>query len=483
MPFQPPDFRLLFESASGCCLVVRPDFTIVAVSDAYLRATRTKRAEILGRGLFDVFPDDPNDPGAGGRGGLRASLTPVAGPDGAVSYLIHRIEGAAERARGAEREAQQLQSQKMEAIGRLAGGIAHDFNNLLTAISGNGYFLLTGAGLGESARADVQEILNAADRAADLTRQLLAFSRRQVLQPKVLDPNGVIRELEKMLRRLIGEHIEFECVLRADAGRVKADPGQLGQVILNLVVNARDAMPDGGRLTVETAGVELDAAHPEVKPGPYTLVAVSDTGSGMDPATKARVFEPFFTTKERGKGTGLGLATAYGVVRQSGGSIFICSEPGQGACFKIYLPRVEEAPEPAAAARGPVGLTRGTETVLLVEDDEMVRKFVLRLLAQSGYQVLEAKTADDALRVCARREGRVDLLLTDIVMPGMRGDELARRLAPSQARMKVMFTSGYAESGSAERGLPGRSEAFILKPIDPVALMRKVREVLGRPSA
>lgn len=480
MPFQPPDFRLLFESASGCCLVVRPDFTIVAVSDSYLRVTMTERAKILGRKYSDVFSDD-RDPAA--------MSTPVAGSDGAVAYLIRRVESAVERVRPAcevERDAQLLQAQKMEAIGRLSGGIAHDFNNMLSAISGYGYFLLQGKRLDESARADVQEILNAADRAADLTRQLLAFSRRQVLQPKILDPNRVVRELEKMLRRLIGEQIEFACVLREDAGRVTADRGQLGQVIMNLVVNARDAMPDGGRLTVETERIELAAEdcaiHPGIGPGPYTVVAVSDTGSGMDSATKARLFEPFFTTKECGRGTGLGLATVYGVVKQSGGSIFVRSEPGRGTCFKIYLPRVEEAPEPAAAARGPVRLTRGTETVLLVEDDEMVRKFVLRLLAQSGYQVLEAKTPDDALRVCARREGRVDLLLTDIVMPGMRGDELARRLAPSQARMKVMFTSGYAESASAERGLPGRSEAFILKPIDPVALMCKIREVLGRPS-
>lgn len=471
------DFQLLFESAPDCMLVMRPDFTIVAVSDAYLRATMTKRADILGRKYFDVFPDDPD-----------AMNVPVAGPDGAVAYLIHRVENAAERARPArevERDAQLLQAQKMEAIGRLSGGIAHDFNNLLTAITGYGYFLVNGAGLDQSARADVQEMLNAADRAADLTRQLLAFSRRQVLKPKILDPNAVVRGLEKMLRRLIGEQIEFACVLREDAGSVMADPGQLGQAVMNLVVNARDAMPDGGRLTVETERVELGAeyaaVHPEMKPGPYVRLAVNDTGPGIDPAARARVFEPFFTTKERGKGTGLGLATVYGVVKQSGGSIIVRSEPGRGARFEIYLPRVEEADEPAAvpAFTEPA---RGSETVLLVEDDELVRRFLLRLLTRYGYAVLEAKTGRDALGVCARRKCGVDLLLTDIVMPGMRGDELARRLAPSQARMRVMFTSGYAESGSADRGLLGPHEAFILKPIDPAALLRKVREVLGRTS-
>jgi two-component system cell cycle sensor histidine kinase/response regulator CckA len=382
-------------------------------------------------------------------------------------------------------EAQFRQAQKMEAVGQLAGGVAHDFNNLLTAILGCADLLLETIGPAAPEREDVEEIRKAARRAADLTRQLLAFSRQQVLAPQVLGLNVLVSNLEKLLRRLIGEDIELRTALGAGLGAVKADPGQLEQVIVNLAVNARDAMPDGGRLTIETGNAELDetysAEHFPTQPGSYVLLAVTDTGTGMDAETKSHIFEPFFTTKGLGKGTGLGLATVYGIVKQSGGYIWVYSEPGQGTSFKIYLPRVVDAPAPARAAEdAPVSL-RGSETILLVEDDEMVRTLTRRLLEANGHTVLLASRGDAALELARSHEARIDLLITDVVMPGMSGRDLADRVQTLLPGIKVLYLSGYTDDAIVRHGVLEPGVAFLQKPFTADTLARKVREVLHGP--
>jgi len=381
-------------------------------------------------------------------------------------------------------EEQLRRAQKMEAVGRLAGGVAHDFNNILTAIIGSAELLIEDLPEGHEHRVDAEEIRRAAGRAADLTRQLLAFSRQQVLAPKVLDLNAIVRSVERMLRRLIGENIELRTALAGDLGAVRADPSQLEQVILNLAVNARDAMPHGGKLTIETANVELDEQyardHVTAGPGAHVLLAVSDTGSGMDEATRAHLFEPFFTTKEIGRGTGLGLATVYGVVKQSGGHIWVYSEPDHGATFKIYLPRVAEAPEPLAAAEpgGVRAAARGSETILLVEDEQIVRSLARRVLTQQGYTVLEAPAGAEALAVSDAHAGEIHLLLTDVVMPGIGGRELARQLAERRPRARVLYLSGYSDDAIVRHGLLDPGTFFLQKPFTPQALTRKVRQVL-----
>jgi len=377
---------------------------------------------------------------------------------------------------------QLVQAQKMEAVGRLAGGVAHDFNNLLTVIRGRGQMLLQRLAPDDRLRRHVELIDHTAERAAGLTKQLLAFSRKQVLQPSVLDLNAIAAGTEKMLRRLIGEDIDLVTVLDPTLGRVKADPSQVEQVILNLVVNARDAMPQGGRLTIETQKVELDEAyarwHPGVRPGRYVMLAVSDTGVGMDAETQARLFEPFFTTKGPGKGTGLGLATVYGIVKQSGGNIFVYSEAGRGATFKVYLPRVDEPAE--AIEPGPLpGVTpRGSETVLLVEDEEGLRDLAREVLEGQGYTVLEARHPGEALLMSERHEGPIHLMLTDVVMPGMSGRALADRLVPTRPPMKVLYMSGYTDDAIVHHGVLEQGVAFVEKPFTPA---RKVREVLDTP--
>ena len=382
-------------------------------------------------------------------------------------------------------EDQLRQAQKMEAVGRLAGGVAHDFNNLLTAIIGNTQLLWRDLGDQHPSRADVEEIRKAADRAAALTRQLLAYSRRQVLQPEVLDLNTVVGDMERLLRRLIGEDVALETRLAPGLGKVRADRGQLEQVIVNLAVNARDAMPQGGTLTLETADAELDAAfvvdHPGALIGPCVMLAVTDTGAGMDTETRAHLFEPFFTTKEVGKGTGLSLATVYGIVKQSGGYIAVSSEPGHGTSFKIYLPRVADAGEPAAAARplaaAPPG---GTETVLLVEDEEAVRQLAAKLLRKAGYTVLVAADGRAALALAEQHMGPVHLLLTDVVMPGMSGPELAVQLTDRRPGARVLYMSGYPGDAAAQRGALAPGIAFLQKPFLPEALVRRIREVLDQ---
>jgi PAS domain S-box-containing protein len=380
-------------------------------------------------------------------------------------------------------EEQLRQAQKLESIGRLAGGIAHDFNNLLTIINGYGQLLLGRADLGDPMHSHLSEIMKAGERAASLIRQLLTFSRRQVLSPQVLDLNAVISNMDKMLCRLIGEDIDLVIVLGPDLGRVKVDRGQIEQVVLNLAVNARDAMPQGGKLTLETVNAELDEAyarcHVTTAPGRYVMLAVSDTGVGMDAETRAHAFEPFFTTKEGGKGTGLGLATVYGIVKQSGGHIWVYSEPGQGTTFKIYFPRVEEAVAPREVQELQAALLRGVETILLVEDDEAVRPLVRAVLGSHGYTVLEASRGEDALATCQHHAGPIHLLLTDVVMPGMSGGELAKRLATLYPQMKTLYMSGYANGGIAHRGVLEPDAAFLQKPFTPDALARKVAEVLN----
>ena len=378
-------------------------------------------------------------------------------------------------------EAQLRQAQKMEAIGRLAGGVAHDFNNLLGVILGYGELLLEHSDSASPQRQQIEEIKKAAERGASLTRQLLAFSRKQVLEARVLDINAVVDESEKLVRHLIGENIELTAILKSRLGRVKADLGQIEQVIMNLVINAKDAMPQGGKLTIETADVELDEgyarAHAEVRPGSYVMLAVSDTGAGMEREIQTHIFEPFFTTKAPGAGTGLGLSTVYGIVRQSNGHISVYSEPGKGTTFKIYLPRVEqplEALESPMAARS----LDGSETILLVEDEPSLRELGREFLEQNGYLVLEAKNPAEAIQVAEQHIGTIHLLLTDVVMPGMNGRQLAEHLSASRPYMKVIYMSGYTDDAIVNLGVLENGINFLGKPFAREALLRKVRDVL-----
>jgi two-component system cell cycle sensor histidine kinase/response regulator CckA len=379
-------------------------------------------------------------------------------------------------------EEQFRQAQKMEAVGRLAGGVAHDFNNLLMVITGYGELLLDDLGPDDPRHSHADEILKAATAAAGLTRQLLAFSRQQVIQPRLLNLEAVVQDSEKMLRRMIGEDIELVTAMNPSPATVRIDPSQLEQVVMNLVVNARDAMPDGGRVTIETASVELSDAyargHWPATPGRYAMLAVTDTGVGMDETTRARVFEPFFTTKELGKGTGLGLSMVYGIVKQSGGFIWVYSEPGNGTTFKIYLPRVDEAAESLRPTGEIEIVPRGTETVLLAEDEPAVRAVVQQVLERHGYTVLVAPNGNLALKLVAANPGAVQLLLTDVVMPGMSGRQLAAQFSALQPGARVLFMSGYTSDAVVRHGVLEPGIAYLQKPFSPEALARKVRQVL-----
>jgi PAS domain S-box-containing protein len=379
-------------------------------------------------------------------------------------------------------EGQLQQSRRMEAVGRLAGGIAHDFNNLLTIIKGYTELALQRGDAGPRVRTDIERIEDASERAAALVRQLLAFSRKQVLQPKNLDLSEIVLSLDKLLRRLIGEDIAMKTVVGKNLGTIKADPAQVEQVLMNLVVNARDAMPGGGKLMIETSNVELDkvyaSEHVSVKPGRYVMLAVSDTGVGMNAETVAHIFEPFFTTKGGTKGTGLGLATAYGIVKQSGGYIWVYSEPGEGSSFKVYFPRVEEAAEKSASVAEELGASRGTETILLVEDDEAVRELTEVILETQGYKVICADGPIRAEEISAKRSREIDLVLTDVIMPEMSGRELVRKLSEVNPKLKVLYMSGYTDNVIAQGGVLEAGLAFLQKPFTPRALARKVREVL-----
>ena len=384
-------------------------------------------------------------------------------------------------------EEQLRQSQKMEAVGLLAGGIAHDFNNLLTVIGGRCDLLRVRPPLDESIQKEIEVIRNASTRASALTHQLLAFSRRQVLAPKVLDLNAVISNLLPMLQRLIGEDINLGTKLQADIGNVKADPGQIEQVVMNLAVNARDAMAQGGKLLIETQNTDVDEVyarqHVPTQPGRYVLLVVSDNGTGMDRDTQARIFEPFFTTKEQGKGTGLGLATVYGIVKQSGGYIWVYSEVGHGTTFKIYIPRVDEALAIETPARAPAAGAGVSETILLVEDEEIVRSLAREILESHGYRVLEASGGREALQICERFEGEIQMVLTDVVMPEMSGRVLAGHLATVRPKAKVLYMSGYMGDAIARHGMLEAGVAYLQKPFTIESLTQKVREVLDRPAS
>ncbi len=611
-----PDFRSLFECVPGLYLVLTPDLRIVAVSDAYLRATMTARDQIVGRGIFDVFPDNPNDPGASGVQNLRASLdrvlrhkraddmaiqkydirrpdaegggfeerhwspvnSPVPGADGEVRYIIHRVEDVTEFVRlqqaGRERdresqtyriraeqmesevflrsqelskanqqlrtingqlerlysqiselmaqadkelrgraakpegpppeegvngpaemlaqvgrliaghkriEEQLRQAQKMEAIGRLAGGVAHDFNNLLTVIAGYSDLLVRGLPNGLHGNA-AREIGHAAARAASLTKQLLAFSRKQILQPQVLDLNAVVAGMEGMLRRLIGEHIALVIVLGSTVGRVLADPNQMELVIMNLAVNARDAMPEGGRLIIETRQSNLDAgpAAQASSGGSYAMLQVTDTGQGMDQETMERIFEPFFTTKRFGAGTGLGLSTVQGIVEQSGGQVAVESKPGQGTVFRVYLPvtgaaAASTAVQEAEIAAGAIG------TIMVVEDDPALRKLVVTILKSAGYQVFETASGQEAILLSEKLGGPIDILLSDVVMPGLSGPELVGKIRSAHTNLKVLFISGY-DADLMSRALPEGNTHFLPKPFTPHELLSKIGGLLSRAS-
>ena len=386
---------------------------------------------------------------------------------------------AKERARFEERL---RQSQKMEAIGNLAGGIAHDFNNMLSVILGYTDLARNALPTEDPIRQDLDEVLMAAERARKLTSQLLTFSRKQVLKPQLLDLNAVLAGMRNMLARLLGEQVDLNLMQSDPLGAVKVDQGQIEQVVLNLAVNARDSMPNGGKLTMETANVLLDtnyaAANPGVVAGPYVLLAVADTGVGMEPEVLERIFEPFFTTKKEGHGTGFGLTTVFGIVRQSGGHINVYSEPGRGTTFKTYFPRSSERPEPIPMAK-PRAATGGVETILLVEDLDSVRALSQTILARRGYRVLEACNGDEALRVAREHPGVIHLLVTDVVMPRMTGPELATALVGERADLKVLFMSGYTDGAIVDHGLLPAGSAFLQKPIAPDTLLDKVRKILG----
>ena len=408
-----------------------------------------------------------------------------------------RIVGASKIARDiteqvntrAERKALQdqlLQAQKMEAIGRLAGGIAHDFNNMLTVISGYNRMILEGLPAMDPSRQYAEEILEAAERAGALTNQLLSFSRRQIIQPRVIRVNAVVEQSEKMLQRVLGDDIQLICELKRDAGNIRADPNQIVQAIVNLAVNARDAMPTGGRLLMETANVFLDETyvqtHLDVQPGEFVMIAMSDTGCGMEAATQEHIFEPFFTTKEQGKGTGLGLATVYGMMKQTGGDIWVYSEVGRGTTFKLYFPRVfTEVSE--LARGGPQVQAGGGETVLVVEDDQAVRDLTVRMLNQLGYVVLAAVSGVEALAISKSYAGRISILVTDVLMPHMSGRQVADDLLRTRPDMKVLYLSGYPESMVIHHGVLDSAVEFLPKPFSREALGQKVREVLGKPAS
>jgi two-component system, cell cycle sensor histidine kinase and response regulator CckA len=412
---------------------------------------------------------------------------------GAADYMslrnLMRLNAAVERELRAAKlrrertrlEEQFRQAQKMEAVGRLAGGVAHDFNNLLTVITGYSDMLLAGKDLREAQRSALEEIRRSAARGGALTHQLLAFSRRQPLEARMVRLNGLILHVEKLLRRLIGEDIELVTIPAASQDEVEADPGRLEQVVMNLVVNARDAMPGGGKLTIETAAMQLgDYMSKElgVAPGHFVVTSITDTGMGMDEATQSHLFEPFFTTKNPGRGTGLGLATAYGIIRQSGGAIAFSSELGKGTTARIYLPlAVHEDPADKEGTAEPEPLT-GAETILLVEDEVRVRKLIVDVLSSRGYHVLEASRGTDALQLCGAYDGEIDLAVVDVVMPEISGPELVKRIFQTRPATSVLYISGYTDEAVVHHGIPESGAAFLQKPFLPDELARKVREVL-----
>ena len=449
---------------------------------------RADDRKVIESGCPKLLIEEPQTTAEGNTITLLTSKIPLRNSDGEIGGVIGTYYDISDFKR-AEAEKEKLQAQlqqamKMEAVGRLAGGVAHDFNNLLTVIMGYSELLLQKVGKESPMHRDVEEIKRAGERASSLTQQLLAFSRKQIIEPKVVRLDLLVADMQAMLIRLIGEDIALQATTGKSLGSVKVDPGQFQQILMNLVVNARDAMPDGGKIVVEAANVDLDegycAVHPYIVPGRFVMLSVSDTGHGMSEEVKAHIFEPFFTTKERGRGTGLGLATAYGMVKQSGGSIEVYSEAGIGTTFKIYLPHVEEEASPSVKDDRPQEMRGGSEIVLLVEDEDIVRNLCIRILERLGYNVLQARNGAEAIALAQGYGDRIDLLLTDVVMPGMNGAELARQLVLHNPRMKVLFTSGYTDDAIVRHGILEEGVSFIGKPYTPSALAKKVRGVLDR---
>ncbi|MGQ9698059.1 MAG: PAS domain S-box protein, partial [Armatimonadota bacterium] len=495
--------RQAIEQAGESVLIADRDWTVLYANPAFEKLTGWSVGEVLGKRVSGYAAAVVHDQAllntisetvASGRtwfgefslvrkdrSSWHASTTvsPILDEAGQVIGFVSVMADVTDRVR---LENELRESQKMEAVGRLAGGIAHDFNNLLTVIIATCDMLLRRLGQGHTEARLVRQVRDAGERAASLTRQLLAFSRKQVLEPRVLDLNAGLKRMEDMLRRLIGEHIVLRMIGDPELWPVKADPSQIDQVVMNLVVNAKDAMPMGGELTIETKNVEVDESytrrHAEIQPGPYVMLAVSDTGHGMDQETLSRVFEPFFTTKGVGKGTGLGLSTVYGIVKQSGGHIWCYSEPGKGTTFKVYLPRAAEAAE--AAAVRPAGVPGGTESILVVEDDSSVREVTCSLLRSLGYTVLEAKNAAEALELCRQAGSDLALMLTDVVMPEMSGRKLADAVGKLCPGLKVLYMSGYTDNTIVHHGVLDEGVQFVQKPFTRESLARKVREVLDR---
>lgn len=473
------------------------------VNRAFEKCLRRPSSEIVGKTPFDIWPYEI----AKGLSGTDKRVLALGRPlelyektalhgEGtrewlSIKFPFHNRNGKAfvgcvsiDTTERKSLEEQLRQSQKMEAVGRLAGGVAHDFNNLLTIIVGYCQLMLGSSAIDEGQRVKIEEIRKAGERAALLTRQLLAFSRKQVLTPQLLDLNTVVRNLHKMIERLIGEDIELDTIRYPQLDLVKADPGQVEQIIMNLAVNARDAMPYGGKLTIETANVEFDElythSHVPSLPGHYVMVAVSDTGTGMDRETQKHIFEPFFTTKEMGKGTGLGLATVYGIVKQSGGFIWVYSELGIGSTFKIYLPRVFEGKESHAVNKIEADHMRGDETILIVEDEDSLRLLMRGILQRHGYKVLEAANGRDAVTIAEQYQNPIHLLLADVVMPQMSGRELAQRIIGARPELRVLYISGYTDNAIIHHGVLDPNTAFLQKPFTPDALTKKIRLVLGQ---
>jgi two-component system, cell cycle sensor histidine kinase and response regulator CckA len=500
-------FRALVENSSDALLLIDAEGRITYLTASSQRHLGWPSIQMVRRSIFDyIHPDDRDVVATQLAETLNNPLRPVSQEvrfqhadgdwrimegiavnrlgDPSVGAIVVNARDITERRK---LEAQLRQSQKMEAVGQLAGGVAHDFNNLLTAILGYCSLILDDVPEGNPMRQDLMEIQSAGERAASLTRQLLAFSRRQMLQPQVVDINTLVKELEKLLRRLISEDVELVMVLASDLLPVRVDPASIEQILVNLAVNARDAMPLGGRLTIETSNVEIDDAyavtHVVMRPGQYVMMAVGDTGRGMDASMRARVFEPFFTTKEQGRGSGLGLATVYGIVKQSGGYIWVYSEQEHGTVFKVYLPPAQTRARPRSTDSGKTSDTaHGWETVLLVEDEDAVRALAREVLRRHGYVVLEARHGVDALRVGERHPDDIHLLITDVVMPRMSGHEVAARLGTVRPNMKVLFMSGYTDHALMHRELTA-GEAFLQKPFTPEVFARTVRYVLDSRTA
>lgn len=494
--------QILNASADGIC-VIDKKFNVLRVNETFSTLTNLSKNEIPGKKCHEVFHSPLcNTPGCpltrilsgeerieceiekelknSSKRSFILTATPFRTPGGELIGIVENFKDLTERK---QLQSQFNHAQKMESIGRLAGGIAHDFNNLLTVIFGNAELILMSITSDSQIYEDITEIKNTAECAANLTRQLLAFSRRQIIEPRVITLNDGLAEMDNMLRRLIGEDIEMVTLPTDKPWSVKVDPGQIEQVLTNLIVNARDAMPTGGKLTIETANVTLDEGyaknHPGVTHGDYAMIAVSDSGVGMDEETLSHLFEPFYTTKEKGKGTGLGLATCYGIMKQSGGNIWVYSEKGHGTTIKIYFPRVTGESSVFSLNKDLIGLPEGTETILVAEDDPTVLHMASRILRNKGYTVIEASNGEEALQKCEKiGHSKVHLIITDVVMPQMGGKELSEKLPESCQSPKVLFVSGYPDNSIVHQGVLEPGTAFLEKPFTPATLLRKARQVL-----